>query len=105
MNQRSLPQRVIILVGATGIALLCWYQSAQTADTCVTLLNDRCQQCHYLTRVCDKVADNKGKWSWKRTVSNMVRQGAKLDETEQDRLVRCLSDPAPEVSKLCAQNK
>ena len=75
------------------------------ADGCTALLTDRCEKCHYLTRVCDKVAENKGKWSWKRTVKNMVRQGAKLDETEQDKMVECLSEPAAEVRQLCSQGK
>ena len=75
------------------------------AEDCTTLLTGRCETCHYLTRVCDKVAENKGKWSWKRTVKNMVRQGAKLTAAEQDILVTCLSEPAPEVVKLCGQSK
>jgi hypothetical protein len=35
----------------------------------------------------------------------MIRQGAKLDEAEQDKLVDCLSEPAPEVRQLCGQGK
>ena len=104
MKENSPLHRALLLVGA-GLALICWRQPSLAADDCTALLTDRCQKCHYLTRVCDKVADNKGKWSWKRTVSNMVRQGAKLDETEEDRLVSCLSDPAAGVVKLCDQNK
>ena len=78
---------------------------ALAEETCSTLLVGRCEQCHYLTRVCEKVAENKGKWSWKRTVKNMVRQGAKLNQAEQDTMVACLSEPAPEVKKLCGPNK
>lgn len=78
---------------------------ALTAETCSTLLVGRCEPCHYLTRVCEKVAENKGKWSWKRTVKNMVRQGAKLNQAEQDNMVACLSEPASEVKKLCGPNK
>lgn len=75
------------------------------AEECTTLLTERCETCHYMTRVCEKVEENKGKWSWKRTVKNMVRQGAKLTAAEQDILVSCLSEPAPEVVKLCGRNK
>lgn len=85
--------------------LVCMWQPVLAAEDCTALLADRCEKCHYLTRVCDKVAENKGKWSWKRTVKNMVRQGAKLDDAEQDKLVDCLSEPAPDVRQLCSKNK
>jgi hypothetical protein len=83
----------------------CFCTPVSAAEDCTALLTGRCETCHYMTRVCDKVAENKGKWSWKRTVKNMVRQGAKLNQAEQDALVACLSQPAPEVVKLCGQNK
>jgi len=89
-----------------GIFLAIFFPNpVQAAETCATLLTGRCETCHYLTRVCEKVAQKKGKWSWKRTVKNMVRQGAKLNSAEQDRLVVCLSEPAPEVKTLCNQSK
>ena len=89
------------------LALLCGSKAgpAQAVENCTTLLTGRCETCHYLTRVCDKVAEDKGKWSWKRTVKNMVKQGAKLSDAEQDTLVNCLSQPAPEVVQLCDQKK
>lgn len=75
------------------------------AETCTSLLQGRCESCHYLTRVCEKVAEKKGKWSWKRTVKNMVKQGAKLNDEERDLMVDCLSQPAPEVLKLCGPGR
>jgi len=104
MKEILQPHRAILLLGAT-FAILNWSQPSLAAETCSTLLTGRCESCHYLTRVCEKVAENKGKWSWKRTVKNMVRQGAKLTDAEQDILVTCLSEPASEVVKLCGQNK
>lgn len=76
---------------------------------CLTLLNERCQECHYLTRVCQKVETEQSgnSWfsspagTWKRTVKNMVRQGAKLTGDEEEILVDCLSKPAPEIEKFC----
>ncbi len=70
-------------------------------ESCSELLTNRCEVCHYNTRVCQKVQRKKGKSSWKRTVKNMVKQGAKLDKAEQKKLVDCLSKPTPEILEFC----
>lgn len=107
MNHRPqrtfLQPRIALLVIA--LSLLCGSRPVRAAEDCSALLTGRCETCHYLTRVCEKVAENKGKWSWKRTVKNMVRQGAKLSDAEIDTLVACLSEPTLEVLQLCGQNK
>ena len=74
---------------------------AAPGETCSELLSNRCEACHYNTRVCQKVQQKKGKGSWRRTVKNMVKQGAKLSKDEQKILVDCLSKPAPEVLEYC----
>lgn len=102
MNKTRLALHALLLLTISCAPILC--KRAKAAETCSTLLTSRCESCHYLTRVCEKVADNKGKWSWKRTVKNMVRQGAKLNQAEQDIMVACLSEPAPEVKELCGRN-
>jgi hypothetical protein len=101
-NRRS-PSPLLLLV--IFLLLFGIDKPLLAAEGCTALLTDHCEKCHYLTRVCDKVLEHKGKWSWKRTVKNMVRQGAKLDDAEQDKLVDCLSEPAPEVRQLCSKNK
>lgn len=82
-------------------------------ESCTELLQGRCETCHYLTRVCERVEKNQGRssWfggtagSWKRIIHNMVRQGAKLNGAEEEQLVGCLSVPAPEVLDICGLKK
>lgn len=85
---------------------------ASGEESCTELLVTRCETCHYLTRVCEKVnrERNKKSWlgrgkdstsTWSRTVRNMVRQGAQLTKAEEKRLIKCLSRPAPEIFSLC----
>ena len=82
-------------------------------ESCTQLLTKRCETCHYLTRVCQKVDKerNKKSWfggssgTWKRTIKNMVKQGAQLNKAEENILVECLSKPASEVLGLCKLDK
>lgn len=82
-------------------------------DNCIQLLTKRCETCHYLTRVCQKVDKerNKKSWfggaagTWKRTMKNMVKQGAQLNKEEEKVLVECLSKPTPEVLNVCKLKK
>ena len=82
-------------------------------ESCIQLLTKRCETCHYMTRVCQKVdrERNKKSWfggsegTWKRTIKNMVKQGAQLNKAEEDILVDCLSTPTSEVLSLCKLNK
>lgn len=93
--------------------LLAVLPATAAGESCTKLLRDRCESCHYLTRVCQKVERNmsRSSWfggtagSWRRTVRNMVRQGAKLDGGEERQLVDCLSAPAPEVLDVCGLKK
>ena len=82
-------------------------------EDCTQLLTKRCETCHYMTRVCQKVDKerNKKSWfggsagTWKRTIKNMVKQGAQLNKAEENILVECLSKPSPEVLSLCKLDK
>jgi len=82
-------------------------------ESCTGLLQGRCQTCHYLTRVCERVEKNQERstWfgktagAWKRVIKNMVRQGAKLTSAEEEQLAGCLSAPAPEVLDFCGLKK
>ena len=86
---------------------------ASTEESCTQLLTDRCESCHYLTRVCQKVDTERNKkrlfgnaaGTWKRTIKNMVKQGAKLDKNEEKILVECLSKPTAEALAICNLNK
>ena len=87
--------------------------TASAGVSCGELLTDRCQKCHYLTRVCQKIekAQQESSWfsgfsnSWGRTVKNMVSQGAKLNDAEQQQLIDCLKEPAADILDLCEKNK
>ena len=68
---------------------------------CARLLTQRCETCHYLSRVCQQLG-KKSRRRWRRTVRTMVRYGARLSKAEQRRLVGCLTDQRPEVRRLCA---
>lgn len=82
-------------------------------ESCTELLTNRCEGCHYLTRVCQKVEKEMGKKSlfggpegiWKRIIKNMVKQGAQLNAKEEDILVQCLSKPSEEALSTCKIKK
>jgi hypothetical protein len=54
----------------------------------LTLLNDRCTECHTLDRVKSASKTREG---WQETVTAMVQRGADLDEQEQEVLVDYLA--------------
>lgn len=102
-----------ILAVLAAFLLLALLPGSAAGETCTELLQGRCETCHYLTRVCQKVEKDltRKSWfggtvgSWKRTIRNMVRQGAKLDSDEERQLVECLASPAPEVLDFCGLKK
>lgn len=104
--------RIIILVCSLVLCLL-FSNPAIGQEACTQLLTKRCEVCHYMTRVCEKVdrERNKKSWfggssgTWKRTINNMVKQGAQLNKAEEDVLIECLSKPSSEVLSLCKLNK
>lgn len=102
----------ILLMAAALMPAVTAFPAGAAGESCTELLKNRCETCHYLTRVCLKVEQEQGSssWfgssgSWKRTVRNMVRQGAKVSNAEEKILVDCLSTPVPEVLDLCGLKK
>lgn len=90
---------IVILICSAGIA------GAQTEAKpgCVELLQLRCQDCHYLERVCKQVGE-RSKRRWKATLKRMiVKRGAEVTDDEKDRLVDCLAAPAPDIKKECGK--
>lgn len=75
------------------------------APACGELVKNECTTCHFETRICQKVKKRKGKGSWKRTITSMVRHGADIGKEEQKRLLNCLSKPDSEVLELCGMKK
>lgn len=77
------------------------FAKSEPTPNCVELLQDRCQTCHYLNRVCQKLG-KKSKRRWKATLTRMVkRRGAKLSSEEQKFLLDCLTISAPDLKKEC----
>ena len=73
----------------------------QEETTCETLLVEQCNNCHYLTRVCQKMG-KKSKGDWRRSVKRMVRKGAILSKDEQTILVTCLHKETEGALKACS---
>ena len=104
---------VILLVAAFLFSVQVLNQKAYADESCSELLKNRCTPCHYLTRVCQKLERNRKKGffggvfsgSWSRTIRNMVKQGAKLNDAEQKNLTECLDNSAPEVLDTCGLEK
>ena len=106
----SLNKQYFIIVPLAGILFLFFSMPASAQENCIQLLTNRCETCHYMTRTCQKVdrERNKKSWfgggaagTWKRTIKNMVKQGARLNKEEETILVECLSKPTAEVLSLC----
>ena len=80
----SPPLFLVLLFLGSGSAAL-----AGNNNPCEALLNSRCQECHYKSRIC-QVLGQKSKGEWERTVNNMIRHGAKLSDAEKMGVIDCL---------------
>jgi len=58
-------------------------------QNCGEMLQGKCTNCHYKTRICKEVGE-KNRRSWKNTAKRMVRYGLKISDTEIDEIVGCL---------------
>ena len=78
---------------------------AETVDqpeenSCESLLVGKCSDCHYLTRVCQKLG-KKSKGDWRRSIKRMVRKGLVLSKAERKLLVECLHKEKEGARKAC----
>ncbi|MCB2183394.1 MAG: hypothetical protein KQH63_15275 [Desulfobulbaceae bacterium] len=78
--------------------------SVSAASDCTTIITERCETCHYKTRICRKLGV-KSKGQWKRTVKNMVHYGAELNKDEMKMLVTCLDTQDKSIVNLCEQDE
>jgi len=98
-----------LVLFASAILLTVSISTVLADEGCGELLKNRCQKCHYLTRVCQKLEKDRQKkffggvfaGSWSRTIKNMIRHGAKLTADEQEKLTQCLDKASPEVLETC----
>ncbi|MDX1775506.1 MAG: hypothetical protein R3297_02890 [Desulfobulbales bacterium] len=63
---------------------------APPKSVCSTIIDAKCIQCHYLTRVCEALG-TKSVGAWKRSIKFMIKQGAQLTQDEQNKVIACLS--------------
>lgn len=78
---------------------------SQGQASCIELVQTKCIDCHFETRICQKLKKKKGKSSWKRTIKSMVRHGTKLSKAEHKELVQCFVKRDSKVLSFCGINK
>ncbi len=81
--RRLVPAALFMLAALAGAA-------AGPEQDCPTPAR-QCASCHKLDYICPKMAEGGSSLYWKRTISDMVDEGAVLTGREQAVLVRCLS--------------
>ncbi|MBC8208033.1 MAG: hypothetical protein H8E79_02560 [Desulfobulbaceae bacterium] len=67
---------------------------------CRPLLENQCQSCHYLSRICRKVGKRSAR-GWKATMRVMVRRGAQISKEDQGQLIDCLAKPTAGIVEAC----
>lgn len=92
--------KTLWIIPVVLLVLLLGFSPGNAGEDCGNLITDRCESCHYITRICQALG-TKSRSRWKRTITGMVRRGASLTEEEQKILIRCLSKPDPVVVRLC----
>ena len=102
MLQTTIPSSLRRLVPAALFVLTTLAGTTAGAEQdCPTLLRAQCASCHALNYICPKMAEGRGSLYWKRTISDMVDEGAVLTGREQAVLVRCLSSRDTRARALC----
>lgn len=97
-NRRSIT--LLLLIGWCAMAAGFAKATTAQAPSCTDLLLKKCEECHYLSRVCQKLGQ-KSKWKWKRTMKAMIRHGAKINQDEQELLIDCLTDNGDAAKAAC----
>ena len=67
---------------------------------CSSIINVKCVKCHYKTRICAALG-TKSVRSWQRTIKFMMRQGAQLNDDEENKVVACLSSLPTGSTVVC----
>ncbi len=78
---------------------------AEAAASCKSLMENKCLDCHFETRICRKIKKNKGTRSWKRTIKSMIRHGADVNSDEQKALISCFVDKDKAILSFCGVDK
>lgn len=91
---------VVLVAGAMALVLLS-DGSGRAEEECAPLVQNKCSTCHFVTHICPKIAQGKGRSYWTAMVGNMVRSGLVATEQEQERISACLASPDAMVKALC----
>ncbi len=75
-------------------------QDQDVVGPCEEIIESRCVQCHYATRICQKLG-KKNTRKWAGTIKKMKKHGAKLTQAEEKTLLQCLSKPENEMQEFC----
>lgn len=78
---------LLLMAACSGTAEI---GEAPSDAVCKSLVDAKCVQCHYKTRICDALG-TKSVGNWKRSIKFMLKQGAQLTEDEQNKVIACLS--------------
>jgi len=78
---------------------------AEAVTSCKALMENRCLDCHFETRICRKITKNKGTRSWKRTIKSMIRHGAEVNDEEQKTLISCFVNKDKAILSFCGMDK
>ena len=103
MSRRSLMivmGLVLLVAVAPARAELQQLPEYQPQAQCLSLVEQECQGCHYLSRVCRKL-DKKTKRGWKATMRVMLRRGAVISKEDQKKIIDCLVEPTPALQAAC----
>ena len=104
-----LTRRTSSLRGAMAVALAALATLtvgvASAEQDCPTLLRAQCAACHKVDYICPKMDEGRSSLYWRRTISDMVDEGAVLNGREQAVLVRCLSSRDTRARAFCPGSK
>ena len=99
------PLVMMLFLAAMASFLFSFTTPSLADESCGSLVQNKCMDCHFETRTCQKLRKKKGKSSWKRTIKSMVRHGAKLSKGEQKTLVQCFTSRDASVLSICGLDK
>ena len=94
--------QICTFVAVTCALLLINVSVSKSADNCAELLNNKCTECHNLERICRKIG-RKDEKRWTRMIKRMLKNGAKLSDSEKIEMLNCLVDQTLSTIQLCKQ--
>ena len=109
-DKRTLSMHIVKSSSARGVvALGCLLAatvlppagSAAAGENCQELVRNKCATCHFVTYICPKIKQGKGRFTWKGIVKDMVKEGMVATDREQEQLVDCLAVPDAPVKAFC----